>query len=89
MIRSKYRYGSGLPTSNSINKSTSRRSLKQASIDIIKMLTNPQLSTVPSLQFGDETNKSLLNLALMLNRTDGTQNSIPNYSKATISSAAQ
>ena len=63
--------------------------MKQVATDIITLLTNPPPYTVTSLQFFDDTKKSLLKIALILNRTDGTQDSLPNKKKSNLSSAVK
>ena len=52
--------------------------LKQATSNIIDILTNPPSTTVPSLQAGDTTKNALLQIAQLLNRAED----IPTSDKA-------
>ena len=63
--------------------------LTQAAVYIIKILANTSSPTVPILEARDETNNSLLKLALLFDRTDVTIKKLPIQHKQTINIAQQ
>ena len=73
------------PNQNNFPAVNSDGFLTQAAEDIIIILVNPPAPTVPSIEYGDETNNALLKLALLLDQTDGTNKLLPIQQKQTIS----
>ena len=64
-------------------KLTANKFLRQSAADIIRILTAPPSSTTLSLQAGDETRNSLLQLTELLNRTEKTPKLITSTESAT------
>ena len=58
--------------------------ITQAAEDIIAILTKTPEPTVPSIEAGDETNNTVLKLALFFYQTDGTNKKLAIKHKQTI-----